>query len=211
LLAEEPVNAFPIKEGAISDPTLFFPNKMPSPDATDLIRLLSGESVFDRDTDSKILQAANEVSGRALFELFKRCDTSSPEWAREFAHGLMEIATGDPSVLIGFDDGRWQGLDSGGEEALEDSPDTSVEYFLRLQFTGPEACYYQVDLFPTFLEPFIQEVTRKRTDDSQFLRIKLSHPDDLQVFIQNLRGNPHFVKVHDLTREEFDLAIGHAM
>jgi hypothetical protein len=184
---------------------------MPTPDATDLIRILLGESVFDRDIGSKILQAANEVSCRAMFELFRRCDTSSPGWAAEFAEGLMEIATGCPSVLIGFDDGRWQGLESGGDEAVVDTPDTSAEYFLRLQFSSAAACFYQVHLFPTFNELFIEEVSRKRADDSQFLRIKLAHPDDLQVFIQNLRGNPHFVKVYNSTPEEFDQAPSHAM
>ena len=179
---------------------------MPSPDPTDLIRLLSGESVFDRDTDSKILQAANEVSGRAMFELFKRCDTSEPNWAQEFAGGLMEISTGDPGSLIGFDDGRWQGLESDGEEFPDSPHDTSQEYYLKLEFADTEACFYQFHLFPAFEEPFIHEVSRKRAAEYQYLRIQVAHPEDLQVFIQNLRGNPHLVKVHDSDANEFQEA-----
>ena len=183
---------------------------MPAPDPTDLIRLLSGESVFDRDTDSKILQVANEVSGRAMFELFHRCDTSEPNWACEFADELMEISTGDPCSLIGFDDGRWQGLE-GDEDEIPEEPQNPVEHFLRLEFTDTEACFYQFHLFPSFNEPFIHEVARKRANESQFVRISLTHRDDLQVFIQNLRGNPHLVKVHDSSPDEFRRAPSHAM
>ena len=179
---------------------------MPSPDPRNLIRLLSGESVFDRDTDSKILQAANEVSGRAMFELFHRCDTSAPNWAQDFAGGLMEISTGDPGSLIGFDDGRRQGLESDGEDSPDDTTNTSQEHYLKLEFADAEACFYQFHLFPTFEEPFFQEVSRKRAEEHQYLRIRIAHPEDLQVFIQNLRGNPHFVKVHDSTANEFNEA-----
>ena len=183
---------------------------MASPNPIDLIRLLSGESVFDRDTDSKILQAANEVSGRAMFELFKRYDVASPNWVRGFAEGLMEISTGDPSSLVGFDDGRWQGLESDGDD-IPEVPENPAEYFLRLEFMSPEACFYQFHLFPSFDEPFIHEVSRKRADESQFVQISVAHRDDIQVFIQNLRGNPHLVKIHDSTADEFHEAPSHAM
>ncbi|MEQ1839455.1 MAG: hypothetical protein ABL994_03510 [Verrucomicrobiales bacterium] len=200
---------------------------MPSPDLTDLIRVLSGESVFDRDTDSKILQVSNHISARAMFELFKRCETSSPNWAQEFAEELMEIPREEHFGLISFEDGRWQDGESSGfrkgsptdyvicmtdeEAVLEDSPDTSAEHFLRLQFTNAEACFYQFHLFPSFDEPFIQSVSRKRADDSQYLCIRVEHPEQLQIFIENLRRNPHFVKVHNSTLEEFVHAPSHAM
>ena len=183
---------------------------MPAPDPTDLIRLLAGESVFDRDTDSKILQAANEVSGRALVELFMRFDVSVPNWASEFADGLMEISSGDPFALIGFDDGRSQGLESEDNE-IPEIPENPPEYYLRLEFTGTEACFYQFHLFPSFDEPFIHEVSRKRAGESQFVRISITHRSDLQVFIQNLRGNPHLVAVHDSTADEFRQAPSHGM
>lgn len=191
---------------------------MPSPDPSILIRLLAGEAVFDRDTDSRILEAANEVTARALFEAFRRCDTSSPHWGEAFAELLKEISPGCPSILIGFDDGRWQGLESAGEEATEDSPgasptppDPRVEYFLRLQFSNADACYYQYHLVPSFNEPFIHAASRKRAGDSQYLRLTISRPEDLQVFIQNLRGNPHLEKVHDSSPEEFDQAPSHGV
>ena len=184
---------------------------MPTPDPSELIRLLSGEQVFGRDTDSKILQAANEVSARAMFEMFTRCDTSRTGWADEFADGLMEIATGDPSVLIGFDDGRWQGLESDEEALPEAESATASDFYLRLEFTDEDASYYQFHLFPPLDEPFIQGAARKREGTCQHLMVTLARPDDLQVFIQHLRSNPHLKEVHDSTAEVFNAAPSHAI
>lgn len=167
--------------------------------------------MFGRDTDSKILQAANEISARAMFELFRRCDTGSSGWADDFANGLMEIATGDPSVLIGLDDGRWQGLESNGEDLPEADPATAADFYLRLEFTNEDASYYQFHLFPPLDEPFIQGAARKREGACQHLMITLAHPDDLQVFIQHLRSNPHLKEVHDSTAEVFHAAPSHAI
>ncbi len=181
------------------------------PDPTELIRLLSGEQVFGRDTDSKILQASNEVSARAMFEMFTRCNTSCEGWAEDFADGLMEIATGDPSILIGFDDGRWQGLESDGEALPENESVTASDFYLQLEFTDEDASYYQFHLFPPLNEPFIQGAARKREGACQHLVVTLSHPNDLQVFIQRLRSNPHLKGVHDSTAEVFNAAPSHAI
>jgi hypothetical protein len=184
---------------------------MPTPDPSELLRLLIGEQVFGRDTDSKILQAANEVSARAMFELFRRCDTSRSGWAEAFGDGLMEITTGDPSVLIGFDDGRSQGLESDGANLPEDDSATASDFYLRLEFTDEDASYYQFHLFPPLDEPFIQGAARKREGACQHLMVTLAHPNDLQVFIQHLRSNPHLKEVHDSTAEVFNAAPSHAI
>lgn len=184
---------------------------MPKPDPSELIRLLSGEQVFGLNTDSKILQAANEVSARAMFEMFTRCDTTREGWADEFADGLMEIATGDPSVLIGFDDGRWQGLESDGEDLAEADSMTESDVYLRLEFTNDDACFYQFHLFPQLDEPFIQGAARKCEGACQHLMVTLAHPDDLQVFIQHLRSNPHLKKVHHSSAEIFNAAPSHGV
>jgi hypothetical protein len=184
---------------------------MPIPDPTELIRLLCGEQVFGRDTDSKILQAANEMSARVMFEIFKRCDTSREGWEVEFADGLMEITTGDPSVLIGFADGRSQGLESSGAEVQDEDSTAASDFYLRLEFSDEDACYYQFHLFPTLDEPFIQRAARKREGKCQHLMVTLAHLDDLQVFIQRLRFNPHLKEVHDSTVDVFNAAPSHAI
>jgi hypothetical protein len=179
---------------------------MATPDPSELIRILCGEQVFGRDIDSKILQAANEMSARAMFEMFARCDTGRDGWAGGFADELMEITTGDPSVLIGFDDGMSQGLESSGEDILVEDSATACEFYLRLEFTNEDASYYQFPLFPPLNEPFIQGASRKREGAFQHLRVTLAHPDDLQVFIQHLRSNPHLKAVHDSDAEAFKAA-----
>lgn len=184
---------------------------MPIPDPSALIRLLSGEQVFGRDTDSKILHAANEVSARAMFEIFKHYDTSRDGWAEEFGDGLMEIVTGDPSILIGFDDGRWQGLESWGEEQQRDDTATAFDFFLRLEFTTEDASYYQFHLFPPLNEPFIMGAARKREGACQHLMVTLARPDDLQVFIQHLCSNPHLKEVHDSSPDVFNAAPSHSI
>ena len=167
--------------------------------------------MFGRDTDSKILQAANEVSARAMFEMFMRCDTSRNGWAEEFADGLMDLSMGDPSALIGFDDGRRQWLESDADELPENGSATATDFYLRLEFTDEDACYYQFHLFPPLDAPFIQGASRKREGACQHLIVTLAHPDDLQVFIQHLRSNPHLKGVHDSTEEVFIAAPSHAI
>ena len=162
--------------------------------------------MFGRDTDSKILQATNEMSGRMMFEMFVRCDTSREGWAQEYADGLLELATGDPSVLVGFDDGRWKGAESSDEDLAACDSATACDFYLRLEFTNEDACYYQFHLFPTLDEPFIEGACRKREGRFQHVMVTLAHPDDLQVFIQNLRSNPHFKEVHDSCIEVFEAA-----
>ena len=183
---------------------------MATPDPSELIRVLCGQQVFGRDIDSKILQAANGMSARLMFELFTRCDLNREDWASDFANELMEIGTGDPLVLVGLDDGRWQGIESTGEEVPDDTT-TACEFFLRLEFTNEDASYYQFHLFPSFNEPFIQSVSRKREGPCQHLSLTLAHPDDLQVFIQHLRTNPHLKAVHDSNEAAFNAAPSHSI
>lgn len=184
------------------------------PDPTPLTRVLCGEPVFDRDTDSRILQAANEMSARLLFELFLRADTDTAEGARAFAEKLGGYCIGDPTALLGFADGRDFGREVTAEEAAalaEEESAATHECYLRLEFTTPEASFYQFHLFPPMTEPFIRGASRKREAQFQHLRIDLSRPGDIQPFIQSLRRNPHLVKVHDSSEEEFRQAPSHSI
>lgn len=185
-----------------------------SPDPALLLKVLEGETVFGLDTDSKIRQAANEVSALLAYQLYKRCDTADPEWVAKFADDMLEYSSGDPCALIGFDDGRWQGLPCGEKDACEleeiDEEDY-VSYFLRLDFRDKEAAYYMFSLFPALDEPYIRGAARKRTEASQYLRVDLARAEDLQPFIQGLRGNPHLLEVHEVEEDEFWSAPSHGV
>ncbi|MDB6076837.1 MAG: hypothetical protein JWO82_584 [Akkermansiaceae bacterium] len=179
---------------------------MPNPDPSLLARVLSGERVFDLDTDTRILQASNEMSARLLFELFQRADLSSSEGAAKFAEGLQKYSGGDPVALIGFNDGRWQGREAGAD--AESSPpgepaSSSPDYYLRLEFVSSEACFYQSPLFPSFKEPFVGEYSRRSQAQFQYVRLAVSRPEDLQRFIANLRENPFLLHIHESSEQEF--------
>lgn len=176
------------------------------PDPTLLLRVISGESVFGLDVDSKIRQASNETSAMALVHLFNRCDSSVPGWEADFADSLLELSTGDPSCLIGFDDGRWQGMEEDGTEPVAESV-----HYLKLGFTNADAAYYQFHLFPAIDASFLAGSARKREDEFQHLRIDLTAPTHLQEYIRRLRSNPHLVSVEESTEEIFDAVASHAV
>lgn len=180
------------------------------PDPTLLLRAISGETVFGLDVDSKIRQASNETSAMAFVHLFNRCDDSVPGWEKDFADSLMELSTGDPSCLIGFDDGRWQGLEEGDGEDWTEPVAESVHY-LRLAFTNADAAYYQFHLFPDIDAPFLAGSARKREAEFQHLRIDLTDPAHLQEYIRRLRSNPHLVSVEESTEEIFNAAASHSV
>jgi hypothetical protein len=179
------------------------------PDPTKLLQVIAGEFVFGLEIDSRIRQAANGMTALLMIELFKRCDEGKANWPVEFADGLSELGMGDPSVLVGFDDGRSEGREA--EDGDFEASESPSEHYLKLRFTDEDAAYYQFHLYPAFDEPFITAVQRKREGDLQHIRIELSHPDKLQLFIQGLRHNPHLVSVDASSEEVFAAAASQAV
>lgn len=180
-------------------------------DPSTLLRIIAGESVFGMDVDSQIRQASNCMSARLMIELFNRCDTSSEDWQSRFAESLSEFVGGDPNALIGFDDGRWQGKGVDDAGGLPSIPEPNFSYYLRLRFRNEDAAYYQFPLFPTMDQAFLAGGGRKREGEFQHLRVDLAHPDDLQLFIEDLRSNPHLISVEESSEEEFSQAPSHAI
>lgn len=168
----------------------------------ELLRSIAGENVFGLDVDSRIRSAANSLSARLMIETFARCNKESKDWIIDFLTSLEEYSVGDPSLLVGFDDGRWQGLTE-GDETIDYTECEGKDYFLKLEFHSEDACFYQFCMFPALDEPFILGASRKREGKYQFLSVELAHEEDLQVFIQHLRGNPFLVAVLESHEEEF--------
>lgn len=181
------------------------------PDAADLLRVISGEPVFGLDVDSRIRQASNCMSARLMIEAFQRCDDTVDDWAEGFADSLTELNMGDPGSLIGFDDGRWKGKEVEDESELPPIPEAACTFYLKLEFRNEEAAYYQFPLFPAMDEPFLAGGARKREDQYQHLRVDLAHPDDLQLFIEGLRSNPHLIAVEESSETVFWSAPSHAI
>jgi len=181
------------------------------PDPASLLRIIAGETVFGMDIDSRIRQASNCMSARLMIELFNRCDGSKPGWQEDFAGSLSEFTQCDPCALIGFDDGRWQGLEAADESGLPPVPEANFTCYLKLTFTNEDAAFYQFPLFPGMDEPFLAGGARKRESRFQHVRVDLAHPDDLQLFIEGLRSNPHLIAVEESTEGIFCAAPSHGV
>ena len=181
------------------------------PDSSILLRIISGESVFGMDTDSRIRQASNCMSARLMIELFSRYDDSNPGWEVEFAEALSEFSLGDPSALVGFDDGRWQGKEVADGDEVSPVPEANSSHYLKLTFRNEDAAYYQFSLFPRMDEPFLAGGGRKREGAFQHVRVDLAHPDDLQLFVEGLRSNPHLIAVEESTEDTFWAAPSHGV
>lgn len=179
------------------------------PDAADLIRVIQGQTVFGLDLDSRIRRAANGMTARLLVEMFDRCDRSKSDWQAEFAAMLAEDPGGDPSILVGFNDGRSQGRCMEPGETPPELPEIPVTRYLKLRFVNAEAAYYQAPLFPAMEELFIVGGGRKREGEFFHLRLDLCQEGDLQLFINGMLSNPHLVSVEESTEEIFRAAPSH--
>lgn len=151
------------------------------------------------------------MSARLLVELFGRCDDSKLGWEGEFAKSLSEFGMGEPSVLIGFDDGRWQGKEVADGGDISPIPDENSTHYLKLTFRNEDAAFYQYSLFPSMNEPFLAGGARKLDGAFQHVRVDLPHPDDLQLFIEGLRSNPHLIAVEESTEDVFWAAPSHGV
>lgn len=177
---------------------------MESNGLTPLIRSILGEKIWGLDIDSKIRQAANEMSARAMLEMYSHTVLSGKGTVEDFAHGAVELCTGDPGTLIGFDDKRWQDLPVGEEQQAPGESETSCSFHLRLHFTDREAAFYQFEIFPQ--SKFLMARKLPCTGACQVIRVELPDADALQLFLRNLRHNPHLTSVEEITEEEFHTA-----
>ena len=181
------------------------------PDPLNLLRIIAGESVFGMDVDSRIRQASNCLSARILIELFNRCDDSKPGWQNAFAVSLSDLTSGDPDALVGFDDGRWHGLEADDESGPGAIPEATSSHYLKLTFRNEEASYYQFSLFPGMDEDFLCGGARKREGQFQHVRIDLTDSRYLQLFIEGLRSNPHLLAVEESSEDVFRKAPSHSV
>jgi hypothetical protein len=118
---------------------------------------------------------------------------------------------GDPSALVSLDDGRWQGLETSCESELSPVPEARSSHYLKLTFRNEEAAYYQFPLFPPMDEPFLAGGARKRELQYQHVRVDLERSEDLQLFIEGLRSNPHLIAVEESSEEIFHAAPSHSV
>lgn len=171
--------------------------------------------VYGLDLDSRIRTVSNRLTARAFHELLERLDDESPDFAKGLDSVLADFPVYGPDILIGFDDGATPSLmgtlEAGfGDEAVAEETETAPYepngYYLKLVFSDEAAAYYQFPLFPDLHQEAMMSVSRKRTGDSQLLRIEFDRAGALQAFTEKCRENPHLIRIEESTAEEFHQA-----
>jgi hypothetical protein len=179
-------------------------------DTANVIRVLTTDDiVFGIAIDSLLRQGGNEMTAGALFRGLQRLDFTSPDFPNQLEQFISEFSQGDPSVLIGFDDGRWQDLPEGDSEEPESESSPTV-YHLRLVHSSDEASFYLFHAGSRVLDASgVTGGARKREGAIHHVRVELSHPRYLQQVLSRARECPHLLRVEESTEADFWAAPSH--
>ena len=169
--------------------------------------VLNRKQVYSLDVDARIRDAADRLSARAFFELLSRLDDREASFGETLGELCRDVFK-EESYVIGFDDGTVKSVES---DVAPEDPVAGAQYYLRLVFRNEDAAYYQYALFPNMDRDYIVGGARKRSGDSQYLRLDLTEGRFLQTFIEECRQNPHFVRVEECTEKEFWAAPSNAV
>jgi hypothetical protein len=184
---------------------------MTSEDATKVMRVLcTDDNVFGLAIDSLLRQGGNEMTAGALLRGLQQLDFSLENFHDQLSQFISEFSQGDPSILIGFDDGRWQDLPVGeitDDAELSSSP--SVHH-LRVIHSSEDASFYLFFSGSRILEGCgITGGARKREGAIHHVRVELSHPRFLQQVLTRTRECPHVIRIEESTEAEFWAAPSH--
>lgn len=181
-------------------------------EANQVIRVLSTDGrVFGLGVDTLIREAGNCMTAGALFRFLATLDVSSPDFEEKLSAWIAEMGVGDPSMLIGHDDGRWVDLPEGaeGEEELEDG--NTVSRYLRVVHVSEEASFYLFHPGSRILDgSYVRGGARKREGAIHHVKVELSEARFLQQVVTRARECPHVVRVEESTEEVFWAAPSHS-
>ncbi len=169
----------------------------------------SRRPVYGLEMDSRIRQAANRITARALFELLGQLDDESDDFASQLSRSLAVAPVEEVSGVIIFGTGNIPRVEVAPEPTHQ--PEAPAEYYLRLIFRNEDAAYYQFPLFPDLMPDYVLGSSRKRSGAVQHIRLQLARPETLQWFIEACRANPHLLRVEESTAEEFERAPSNAI
>lgn len=180
---------------------------MTNEEAAKVVRvLIRDEHVFGTEIDSLLRQGGNCMTAAALLRGLKRLNFASVDFPVQLSQFVREFSQGDPSVLIGYDDGSWDDL-SGDEPDIESNPSV---YYLRLVHSSEEASFYLFHSGSRVLEGSgVTGGARKREGAIHHVQVELSHPHYLQQVLNRARECPHLIRVEESTEKEFWAAPSH--
>lgn len=183
---------------------------MTNEEAAKVIRALTTDDiVFGVAIDSLLRQGGNGMTAGALLRGLQKLDFTSPEFPDQLEQFIGEFTEGDPSVLIGFDDGRWQDLPEGNSEEPE-SERSPIVFHFRFVHSSDEASFYLFHAGSRVLDGSgVTGGARKREGAIHHVRVELSHPRHLQQVLNRARECPHMIRVEESTEADFWVAPSH--
>jgi hypothetical protein len=190
---------------------------MTNEQANKIIRVLATEErVFGLEVDSLIREGGNSMTAGALFRTLHGLDLDSEDFPERLAEFIREMCVGDPSMLIGYDDGRWVDLpvvdeDAEGEAVVAEA-DAAVptSHCLRIVHVSEDASFYLFHAGGSLLDgSAVVSGARKREGAVHHVRVELSDAAQLQHIITRARQCPHVVRVEESSEEEFWAAPSH--
>jgi len=177
---------------------------MPESKADKLAAVLAGESRYGLEIDSALRTIGHTLSADNCFKWFSRLDDSSPSFGESVITMLKyaESSAGEKLYDISLGD-TWE------DESIRPTEE-EFKIPLRIHFRDKQAAYYQFHLFPPELD-YITGWSRKREGASQLLLLTLRSRSYLDDFIAACRRNPHFVRIEEISEEEFWKAPSHGV
>ncbi len=184
---------------------------MTSEDVNKVIRvLITDDTVFGLAIDSLLRQGGNEMTAGALLRGLQQLDFSLESFHDKLSQFIRDFTQGDPSILIGFDDGRWQNLPEGENTDDSDLTSSPSVHHLRIILSSEDASFYLFFAGSRILEVGgITGGARKREGAIHHVRVELSHPRFLQQVLTRARECPHVVRIEESTEDEFWAAPSH--
>lgn len=182
-----------------------------------VIRVLTTEDhVYGLVVDSLLRQAGNEMTAAALLLAMQGFDFTAADFQEQLAQFVSEHAQGDPSILIGLDDGRWDELpEEDADNAMDpmdgvDGDASRAVHFFRLVYTSVDASYFLFHAGGRLLDgKGILGGARKREGAVHHLRIEVTHPRYLQLVLNRARECPHMIRIEESTEADFWAAKAH--
>ncbi len=144
------------------------------------------------------------MTAMAFLRVIHKLDFTSPDLNDQLSQFVSEFSQGDPSVLIGFDDGRWQDLPEGEVCDEGDANSSAATYHFRLVHSSEDASFYLFHAGSRILEGIgVSGGARKREGAIHHVRVELSHPRYLQRVLSRARECPHIIRVEESTEADF--------
>lgn len=181
-----------------------------------VIRVLTtDDTVFGLVVDSLLRQIGNEMTAAAMLQALREFDVTAADFPEQLSQFVSEFSQGDPSILIGLDDGRWEELsevdnDNGAEDVADGLANRTVVCF-RLVHASEDASFFLFHAGSRLLDfRGVIGGARKREGAIHHVRVEVAHPRYVQVVLSRARECPHVLRIEESNEADFWSAPSHS-